>query len=340
MKKTDYEKNKKQSQEIHTTVGIKAEKNSSFYNEFIVPLKSNRKLSPLVQNILEAYYSDEDLRKHIDSVIEYNNVSEKTKRRINEIASELKQSAVTAKVLHSILTSEQADSYVSIDFNKENPFDTVGIIDHMKNMLPTEIKEKTELFLGQRVYQLENQVEELQQKLHEVDDVSSKHIKTNSKSYSEVHPNDSINVDITNIDNAKTYEKYETISKNYNIDTINKNNSIAKNNTAIINESYTNTITSENDTDIISENDNTDIINEDKNTDIISEDDNTDIINEDKDTDIIIDDGNTDIENESNEDIIIDDDIIIENNTPSSNEEHSVPVGFSKISKSANIKMR
>lgn len=299
MKKTDYEKNKKQSQEIHTTVGIKAEKNSSFYNEFIVPLKSNRKLSPLVQNLLEAYYSDEELRKHIDNVIEYNNVSEKTKRRINEIASELKQSAVTAKVLHSILTSEQSDNYDSIDFNKENPFDTVGIIDHMKNMLPTEIKEKAELLLGQRVYQLENQVEELQQKLHEVDNVSSKHIKNNFKSYSEVHSNNSVDVDITDIDNTKLEE---TIPKNDNIDIINKNNnsnSMDKNNTDITNESYTNTITSEDDTDVI-----------------------------------------VDIINESDDDIIIDDDdIIIENNTSPSKEEHSVPVGFSKISKSANIKM-
>lgn len=316
MKKTDYEKNKKQSQEIHTTVGIKAEKNSSFYNEFIVPLKSNRKLSPLVQNLLEAYYSDEELRKHIDNVIEYNNVSEKTKRRINEIASELKQSAVTAKVLHSILTSEQSDNYDSIDFNKENPFDTVGIIDHMKNMLPTEIKEKAELLLGQRVYQLENQVEELQQKLHEVDNVSSKHIKNNFKSYSEVHSNNSVDVDITDIDNTKLEE---TIPKNDNIDIINKNNnsnSMDKNNTDITNESYTNTITSENDTDII---------NESYANTITSEDD----------TDVIV-----DIINESDDDIIIDDDdIIIENNTSPSKEEHSVPVGFSKISKSANIKM-
>ena len=326
MKKTDYEKNKKQSQEIHTTVGIKAERNSSFYNEFIVPLKSNRKLSPLTQNILEAYYSDEDLRKHIDSVIEYNNVSEKAKRRINEIASELQQSAVTAKVLHSILTSEQVDNYDSIDFDKENPFDTVGIIDHMKNILPPEIKDKTEQVLGKKVCQLENQVEELQQKLNKIDNVSSENIKTNSKSYSENHSNNNIDFNAVDLDSSKTYEKDEVISKNDKADTINKNNhsnTVNKSNPDIINENYTDTIESENDADIISEDSNTNIENE-NNEDIISDDDNANI------------------ENENNEDIISDDeedvDIISENNTLSEEEEsRSVPVGFSKISKSANI---
>ncbi|EQF29933.1 hypothetical protein QEW_4497 [Clostridioides difficile CD160] len=301
-------KNKNQSQEISTSVGLKLEKDSSFYNDFIVPLKSNRQLSNLTQNILEAYYNDEELRKHIDSVIKYNTIPEKTKRRINELSSELEKSTVTAKVLQSILTSEQVDNYDSITFNKENPFDSVGILDHMKNILPPEIKEKTERVLGKKVHELENQVEELQQKLSKIDNDSLKYIN-NPKSYSENHSNDNIEVNIATVENIE----------------ISEDDIIVKNGEDIIIDDD-----EANSEDIIIDDD------EANSEDIIIDDD------EANDEDIIIDDDEA-----NDEDIVIDDDEannedVINKNDASSNKEKkdSVPLGFSKICNSANVKVR
>ncbi|MFL8710840.1 hypothetical protein Q3304_08740 [Clostridioides sp. GD02377] len=312
-------KNKNQSQEISTSVGLKLEKDSSFYNDFIVPLKSNRQLSNLTQNILEAYYNDEELRKHIDSVIKYNTIPEKTKRRINELSSELEKSTVTAKVLQSILTSEQIDNYDSITFNKENPFDSVGILDHMKNILPPEIKEKTERVLGKKVYELENQVEELQQKLSKIDNDSLKYIN-NPKSYSENHSNDNIEVNIDTVENME----------------ISEDDIIVKNGEDIIIDDD-----EANDEDIIIDDD------EANSEDIIIDDDEAndeDVVIDDEanSEDIIIDDDEA-----NDEDIVIDndeansEDVINKNDSLSNKEKKdSVPLGFSKICNSANVKVR
>lgn len=88
------------AQPIRIPVSLAFEKNSDFYQEFILDLKDQRQLSTLIVDLLYAYYQDKDLKSIMDVVITSDDPMSAVRDQISRVKMEHNKNMMTTSMLH------------------------------------------------------------------------------------------------------------------------------------------------------------------------------------------------------------------------------------------------
>jgi hypothetical protein len=122
-------------------ISLKFELNEDFYENFISPLRQERRLSDMIINLLRAYYEDTEIRRLVDCRILGQEEIDALNREIERISLEHSKSIMKTSALKF-----ETDSYFDneIDFAQEQaetPVATMESLLRMVNGLSQEVKQ-------------------------------------------------------------------------------------------------------------------------------------------------------------------------------------------------------